>query len=259
MSTRMLIPHEHGAWAQLGMPMVTTLIIVPNRLAAGLLAGSIIAVFLAFEPFAVVIGKRGARIQREDGARARLRLVQLGFLGAFLFLGWLYDNLESLELLVTFVPGLVLGALFALSFWKFGERALTSEVFGGVALAATTWPLARTGGLDSAQSVAMTLVWCLGFLAIDVAVDRCIKRPKDQQGPMMRWGFVFGGALVGLGIYYRQATAYAPFAVALTPLLFAALALALRPPPVKAIKTVGWTLALSSTATSVALIWFLLK
>src|SRR5688572_14716336 len=65
------LPKEHGAYGQLSFPIATALLASGGSSAAGLLALATMAGFLAHEPAAIILGLRGVRAKREDGAKAR--------------------------------------------------------------------------------------------------------------------------------------------------------------------------------------------
>ena len=72
-SRRSLLPHEHGAYGQVAMPLVCALALGRPGVAAALLAAGAFAGFLSYEPLLVATGNRGKRARDEDGPRA-LRL-----------------------------------------------------------------------------------------------------------------------------------------------------------------------------------------
>src|SRR5262245_26094413 len=79
---RSLAPREHGAYAELGLPIATALSMGRPGLSPVLLAVAAGAMFAAHESLLVVLGQRGARAQREDGSRAARALTLLGGVAA---------------------------------------------------------------------------------------------------------------------------------------------------------------------------------
>src|SRR5512138_1977206 len=73
-----LFPREHGAYGQLTFPLVTSLAVAGVSAPALLLALSVIAGFLAHEPLLVVLGRRGARAQRQQHRIASIGLIVTG-------------------------------------------------------------------------------------------------------------------------------------------------------------------------------------
>src|SRR5512137_2398394 len=68
---RSLLPHEHGAYGQIALPLVCALALGRPGASAILLAAGAFAGFLSYEPLLVASGSRGARAREEDGPRAR--------------------------------------------------------------------------------------------------------------------------------------------------------------------------------------------
>ncbi|MCA9137296.1 MAG: YwiC-like family protein, partial [Planctomycetales bacterium] len=71
-----LKPKEHGAYAILGIPICTALIMTGPTVVGSAVAVASIAGFLAHEPLLVAIGHRGKRAQRTT-PNARKRMVVL--------------------------------------------------------------------------------------------------------------------------------------------------------------------------------------
>ena len=67
---RLLLPKEHGAYAEIGFPLLTVLLLGVPSSAALLLSIAVVCVFLLHEPALVLLGHRGARIKREAGGSA---------------------------------------------------------------------------------------------------------------------------------------------------------------------------------------------
>ena len=73
---RSLAPREHGAYGQLGLPMLAALGSGLPGAVAALLSVSAWTLFLAHEPLLVLLGRRGERLQVEQRPRAMVRLVR---------------------------------------------------------------------------------------------------------------------------------------------------------------------------------------
>ncbi len=73
-----LLPREHGAYAQLGFPLVTALALGDLGVAPLLLVVGIIAVFLVHEPVMVLSGGRGAVVGDTDRALLSRRPSSIG-------------------------------------------------------------------------------------------------------------------------------------------------------------------------------------
>ena len=70
-SERPLVPREHGAYAEIAVPLVTALWMRPPTLAAVAWATAAVCGFFAHEPILVLLGRRGARTRQVRGRAAR--------------------------------------------------------------------------------------------------------------------------------------------------------------------------------------------
>ena len=61
-----LVPREHGAYGQLAFPLITSFLVAGVSTVSLLIAASVVAGFLAHEPLLVLVGRRGARAQRQQ-------------------------------------------------------------------------------------------------------------------------------------------------------------------------------------------------
>ncbi len=68
-SSNSLLPREHGAYAELAFPLATGLAAGGPTVAGVAFSLAAVVLFLAHEPAAVMLGRRGARLQLEHGAR----------------------------------------------------------------------------------------------------------------------------------------------------------------------------------------------
>ncbi len=76
-----LIPREHGAYAELGFPLLSGLVLGSAGVASWLFVAAAMLLFVANEPLMVLLGVRGKRVQQERGGEARRLLGVLGGLG----------------------------------------------------------------------------------------------------------------------------------------------------------------------------------
>lgn len=77
---RSLAPREHGAYGQIGLPLITALAMGTPSVSAILLTVGAVLVFAAHEPLLLLLGRRGLRAQRYGSPRARrsLRILAAG-------------------------------------------------------------------------------------------------------------------------------------------------------------------------------------
>ncbi len=252
---RVLLPREHGTYAQLAFPLLSGLIVGGATLPGVALALAVVCVFLAYEPVAVLLGVRGVRLQREqDGAaRRQLALFAPAALGLAAFA--LVAAPPRARVLVL-VPA-ALAALVAALLPARRVKTLAGETLTAAAFAAMHLPIAAAAGTVGVALWGPALVWLLAFFLATLAVHAIKARQKQRD----RWlGVIAAGSTVVAG------AAVVAVAIALAPLRLPAFALAVplgavlvvnlaRVHP-RALKRVGWMLVASDVA-ALALLAFL--
>ncbi len=254
---RSLLPQEHGAWGQLGMPIVSALAIGRPTAPALLLSAATILAFLAHEPWLVVLGHRGVRAAREDGARARR--VMWGFLLAAAATGT--AGLALSPPLVRWalpVPALLVAAVIGFVLAK-RERTIPGELTVVSALASSGFAVAVAGGASLVAAAAATATWVLAFassvFAVHVVLVRALSRGEEEH----RWrnaalALVVGGGGSAVALAAGLGAAV-PAAVA--PTLLLSLVVCLAPFSARQLRELGWGLVASTTASLVILVWML--
>lgn len=252
-SSRSLLPHEHGAYGQIALPLVCALALGRPGLAAVLLAAGAFAGFLSYEPLLVASGNRGRRARDEDGARAR-RLAAGLLAAAFALAGSGFLLAGPTARVAAAVPP-VLAALIVLLVRLEVERTLAGEIAVAVALSSTGFPVAVAAGVAPATSAAAWLAWSLGFAATTIAVEVVLTRARSPARDP--------GAAAAAGVLLLQGTAVAlaaagvvprtvPLAVA--PLAIASLAVIWLRVPARRLRVVGWAALAGSTGALVVLL-----
>lgn len=244
---RSLLPREHGAYGQLGVPLAVALAAGRPGFAAVALAAAVIAAFLAHEPALVLAGHRGARARRDDGGRARRRLTMYALAAAILGGGAIV--VAGVAVLAAAALVAVLAAVTAALVALGRERTLAGETWAASTLAAAALPVALAAGAEPAAALRAWLCWTLGFTAATGAVRATIAAAKHRPRVAPLAGVaVSGAATAGLAVAVDGAV------LASAPLVLAALALALWPPPPRQLRRVGWVLVAASLATGAALV-----
>jgi hypothetical protein len=131
---RGFLPQEHGAYGQVAVPLITALGVAGVSRAGLLLSAAVIAGFLAHEPAAIMLGVRGARAQRELGARATwwlgccLAIVIISGIATVIVL----DPLVRWSLSLPAIPALLLVVAMVLGREKswYGEAAVALACTG---------------------------------------------------------------------------------------------------------------------------------
>jgi hypothetical protein len=245
---RSLAPREHGAYGQLAFPLLGALALGRPSLAAGLWCLASAALFAAHEPALVLAGKRGARAREIDGRRARAALI--AWLAAGVALGLAGFLLAPAAARVALAVPALLGAAVAAAVALDREKTLGGELLAAGALSSVALPVALAAGARAAVAAEGWAVWLAGFGAATISVRAAILSHRGVQRRALAAGAVVG---VGACAILLSAWRMAPLWPAL-PLIGAALVLAVRPPRMKSMQRIGWTLVAASAATAVLLV-----
>ena len=245
-----LLPREHGAYAQLGFPLVTGLAYSRGDLGAVGFAVAAIALFLAHEPVAVLAGVRGTRLQEQLRRPSRRRVLALGGAAAL-----------GLAAAIALAPprawlaALLPGGLALLLLPLLGTRRLKSlpgETLVAAVFSSSVLPLALSGPVSWRTAAVAAVGWfaaVLPALCSGHAITVAFKGKAEG-----RWTLAAApaaAATVGLGavIGALALPAWGLDLLAVLPPAAAVLALAwIRPHP-KYLKRVGWTMVAADTAT----------
>jgi hypothetical protein len=249
-----LLPREHGAYVQLGLPMATALAVTGPKLTGLWLAAAALACFLGYEPLLLVLGQRGERLREELGAFAWRQGLTLTGLALFCgVLGFLELPPEARPYLA--LPA-ILGAEVLLMTWGRQGRTLSGELLAGMALAAWAVPVALAGGLAPDAALSLWGTFALGFSLATVAVRLVIRahKPGADRNVSRRVGLVAGGLGLAGAVVWAMTVGVSPWRVAaLLPMGVMALgACAVLPAP-RHLQRLGWSFAAAGLATAVLL------
>lgn len=248
---RSLLPREHGAYVQLGAPLVAALASANPRVASLLFAGAAIALFLTREPVLIAFGLHGARVRREEGWRARRRLGLLLTLG--LLLGAVAIFFSPSRVRMSVGGPAVFAGLLAMMMLRREDRSLRGELLASVALPGVVFPILMASNVPMPIALQSWLAWAIGFACTTVAVRAATAPPEERAEARRRaFGWLLGLTLVGLGGLPFGATL--GFVPAL-PLVVSGWAVAARRPKTSSVPAVGWTLLGASLATAALLVW----
>ena len=249
------LPREHGAWAELGLPLLTGLSLAPASVAGVCLAIAAFALFMAHEPWLLARGQRGGRLRRSLGPAAR-RLVA----------GWLALALGAGGVVLLTLPGYALGwlglpvglgGLAGWIVWRGQEKGLAGELVIAVTLAALAAPLVASGGARPAAILAVVGLWAGLFVGATLAVRALFERGSDPwTGARMRPVALGGGGILaglGLGTGLAGGLPGVVLGVAAVPLGLGLLAVLSRWPP-RRLPQLGIALVLTQSAVAIAVI-----
>lgn len=250
---RSMLPHEHGAWGQLAMPLLTALAIGRVGAAPLLLTAAVVLAFVAHEPLLVLLGQRGTRARSEDGARARRWLAALAVLAGATGLAGIALAPAQARLAL-----LLPAALAALVGWLVSrklEKTVLGEIAVASALASAGYAVALAGGAAQAAALAALLAWILSFAAATLAVQVILvrARSKGAADPGRRHAAL--AALLGaLAAALSLAGLPAALALATLPTVAFSVAVCLVRVSPRRLRELGWALVGSSVVTLVILV-----
>jgi hypothetical protein len=253
-----LLPREHGAYGQVSLPLLTAFVVGGFSLTGVAVGVAAVGGFMAHEPAAVVLGRRGPRARREAGVRAVRWLVFLVALTMVSGVGALLvaPAYARWSLLVPAAPA----AVVAVAMLRGREKSLTAEVAAAVAFSGAAVPVVLGSGHPLVSALSVAIPFALMFSASTLAVRAVIARVRaggDAHAAAITGRAALLLAAVGLtGLSAATALGILPFGVLLAtiPGLAVAAAIVLRPPAPTRLRTIGWTLVAASVATAVTIV-----
>lgn len=249
----MLLPREHGAYGQLLFPLLSALLIGRPAPGAYLLGAAAVAAFLAHESLLVVLGQRGARAAREQGADARRSLALIGGFCAVTGTVSLFV-LPRPALILLFLP-VLLALLMGAAVMLHRERSTLGEILAAVALSSLSLPVALAGNATRTDALTLFVVFSAVFVTATLAVRAMIGRVTKVGGPPpLLSGALTLAVVIGLAVaaFTRTLASVAPYAV--LPVCAVALGLTTSPPNPRHLRTIGWTLVGATLLTAVMLV-----
>lgn len=247
---RSLAPKEHGAYGQLGVPLVASLALsAPNLASIGLAVGAV-ATFLAHEPLLILLGQRGTKARSQDGPRAAKRL---RLLGLFAVVGGL-GGLVSAPTIARFgaLPPLLLGSVVVWFVWRKEEKTTLGEIIAATALSGVGFPVALAQGVDIFRAGIIWLVWTIAFTIATFSVRAVIARAKHADRSLTYAAYVVTilstAISVALSSFDKVPTA---FPIALLPFEILGFVVLVAPVHTKHLRRVGWGLVAASVLTGV--------
>ncbi len=250
-----LLPREHGAYAQLGFPLLTALALGDLGLAPVLLLVGIFAVFLVHEPVMIIAGGRGGRARAELGDRARRRGALLLIVAATAGAAGLW--LASPTARYSAVAPMALGAPLAPLTLTRQEKTLTGESLVSVALSSTMIPVAIAGGVGIRKTLVAFVVWAVAFLLGTITVRAIIAREKKTgvSSTLLHLAPLLCALAIAIAIVIAVDSAVPPLAaLAVVPTASAALIFALLRVHPRNLRRIGWSLVASNVFVLAALL-----
>lgn len=242
-----LKPKEHGAYAILGIPIVTSCCITgPTWVGLSVAIGSVTG-FLAHEPLLVVLGHRGSRAQRSttSAQRALAVLLTVTIAGGVVAMVMGSTNVRY-SLLAC--GGLAIASFVLAVAGK--HRTLGGQLWGVVGLSIPCVPILLAGDVPTLLTIEAWVTWLIGFGSTTMAVRGVIAAQK-RQSRALPWAVIvtLSIAVVGLTV-----TGFS-IPIATLPMVAMSWYLLYDPPRARQIKRVGWTLVGGTVASA---IWMLI-
>lgn len=239
-------PKEHGAYAILAIPIVTSLLIAGVSVSGACIAMAAFAGFLAHEPLLILWGRRGLRAKRSTPS-AMKRLMLLLFLT-------LAGGTTALILGSPAVRWALLAcALLAATSFALAiagkHRTLGGQLWGIVGLSVACLPILLAGGLAATTSLEIWTTWMIGFTATTLAVRSVIAAQK-RNSRSIHWAGITALSLVVAALAF---SAYS-LAIVTLPMLAVSWFLLIAPPAAKHLKRVGWSMVACTVASAVWMI-----
>ncbi len=237
-----MLPREHGAYFQLGIPLVAAWCAyapTPAGVALGLAA---CLAFLAHEPLAIVLGGRGQRATATDGARARTRLAIIVPAAIATGLGGL--ALAPPHTLAIAGAVVACAAVVVVLASRRREHSLIGELVAAIALTGASAVVVAAGGGSLDVALRWWLGWAIGFGLTVIAVQHVIarhKHPATGVDHTLAVGFV-----VATLVLIAQ-----PIAAISVPLAAIATVIVIAPPRASRLTVVGITIAMVATGSAV--------
>ncbi len=245
-----LLPREHGAYAQLGFPLLTGLIYARGDPGAVGFAVAAIAIFLIHEPMAVMTGVRGVRLQEQLRDAARKRVLTLGaaaVLGLVAAIG--------LAPVRSWLGAILPGGMSLLLLPILGTRKLKSlpaEVLVAAVFSTSLVPVALAGPATWTGAGVAAAVWFAAVVPAILSVHAIKVAFKGREEG--RWTLTAAPLTAGIVVVAAvAATLFLPgwardFLAAIPPAL-AVVALSLIRPHPRHLKRVGWTMVAADALT----------
>ncbi|EMB17481.1 YwiC-like family protein [Rhodopirellula europaea] len=241
-SSAKLKPKEHGAYAILGIPILTALLIAGPTVVGLCVAVAAVTGFLAHEPLLVTLGHRGSRAQRTmPAASRRLTILLFVTLACGIIAIAMGSNAVRWSLAGC---GILAVASFTLAIAG-KHKTLGGQLFGVVGLSVACVPIMLAGGFAVSTTNEAWATWLIGFAATTMAVRGVIAAQK-RQSRWVHWTMMAGlsGLVAGLtAVSFR-------LPIATLPMLAMSWYLMFDPPPAQQLKRVGWTLVVGTIASA---------
>jgi hypothetical protein len=257
---RMMIPREHGAYAELLFPMAAVFLGGTPSRATWLLAIAALACFLANEPLLILVGHRGARVRREAAPQAKraLLILALGALAAGIPALWFASRPVQVSVLLPLLLG---GAVMMMAAQGL-ERSAFGETTAAAALSSVALPLGLASGLGMFASFAVLIIWLiaslLGTAIVRLTVARTRAKTDEARAKVQAKRvtlIVVCLAVIAVGAAAPLAPRSALWVLAgALPVAIVVLVLAIAKASARSLRAIGWGLILANVCSLIAVV-----
>lgn len=241
-----LWPKEHGAYAQLGLPLATALALAPPSVGAVALCVSAVCGFLAHEPALVLAGRRGARARSALGTAALRRLWALGLTGCGAAALGVSRSTGPALWGVALSMGLALLASGVVVAER--EKTLAGELFVATTLVVAAVPCVLAGDRPWADAAIISGTWCAVFWLGTTTVHGVLRQSKMAEPTTLYLSAIAAAALSAVVLTAASRGHVWPLALAAPCLV--SFGVALARPRAKHLRRVGWTMVVADLATA---------
>jgi YwiC-like protein len=252
-----MLPREHGAYSQMALPLATSLVIAGGSPAGLFITIAVVCGFLAHEPLLVLLGGRGARALKATQPRATVWFAVT--VVAMVAAGAAAVRFTPVAVRWSLLLPLVPAAWVVASAFTRQEKQASTQIAVALAFALATIPICLGAGIERATAISIAFV----FASVYVTGVLCVRtivlgkrgggNPAASRATRRALVLIVAGSALTIGVAIAGAWMRWPSLIAALPGLATAVMLAIRrsPPP---LKTVGWSLALTSAAAALILI-----
>ncbi len=240
---RLLLPREHGAYAELLFPLLTALALGNFNMAQWLLAFAAVAVFLAHESLLIIVGDRGSRARSQLMGQAKwTSAVLLAIACTTAAFGlWQAPAATFWAVLIPVCSTVLLIPLII----SHREKTLAGEFLVALIFSTALIPIALAGAVVFETATAAAGVWFAVF-AIETLTVRAVKahlKPGMERARLTRAIMIFNLSLavVAILLFLNREPLFAPIAAIVPAALVALACVWLRVHP-RHLRTLGWAL-----------------
>ena len=254
----MLLPREHGMYAQMALPLITSPLVAGASEASLLLTVAVVAGFVTHEPLLVLVGRRGPRAKLRVRTQARVCLAigtTLTLAAGILAVWWSAPAVRW----AFFLP--LLPAMFACAAVAAGrEKTLPGELAAALAFALVAAPLILAAGAAPGSALAVAMAFAVVFTAGTLAVRAVILRVRRGGNrhavrSTRRATLTLSVAVVAaLSMAAARGDLSPAPLFAITPTLLVASTISLLPVDPGHLRAIGWALVAATTITAAILV-----